>query len=89
MEHAGIVILAILSLMVAMVLVPYCVSIYATLRTKQVVSCPNSHRDAIVSVDALRSALRPLSSKAPRVVGCTEWPERATCQQLCAQALRP
>src|SRR5271165_3194419 len=53
-------------------------------RGDRVITCPENHRPAGVSVDAGHVAAKPFA-KSPelRLSACSRWPERAGCGQQC------
>jgi hypothetical protein len=60
------------------------VRIWFRYRGQMVVTCPESHRPAGVTVDARHAALTPPGKPAElRLSTCSRWPERAGCGQEC------
>lgn len=53
------------------------------------VTCPENHQPAVVALDARHAAATVMDgSPALRLCDCTQWPERAICNQAClSQAL--
>lgn len=50
----------------------------------RVITCPENHRPAGISVDAAHAAARPFAgSPQLRLSSCSRWPERAGCGQQC------
>jgi hypothetical protein len=57
---------------------------YRRFRGKMLVTCPETHGPAGVSVDARRAALTDLTGEPVlRLTACTRWPEREGCDQAC------
>ena len=52
-------------------------------RGVRVITCPETHESAAVSLDALRSAV----SDSLLLSNCSRWPERAGCDQACLQQI--
>ena len=53
-------------------------------RGDRVITCPENHRPAGVSVDAQHVAAQPFAgSPQLRLSSCSRWPERAGCGQQC------
>jgi hypothetical protein len=53
-------------------------------RGARVITCPENHRPAGISVDAAHVAAQPFArSPQLRLSSCTRWPERAGCGQQC------
>jgi hypothetical protein len=59
-----------------------------TYRGRAVVSCPENHQPAGVSIDAAHAATTALGGNPSlRLSACSRWPERAGCGQECLQQL--
>jgi hypothetical protein len=52
-------------------------------RGVRVITCPETHNEAAVSLDALHAA----ASGSPRLASCSRWPERAGCNQACLKQI--
>jgi len=77
----------IILLLLVMVLVTYAAITVATwlrLRSPHIVSCPENHEPATVSVDVPHAVLTALW-EAPelRLQSCSRWPEHAKCKEEC------
>jgi hypothetical protein len=60
------------------------VTTWWTNRGQRVVTCPENHRPAGVTVDAIRASATALAgAPALRLSSCSRWPERAGCGQEC------
>jgi hypothetical protein len=76
------------SVLVATVLVALAVGRVVQLwwkyRGDRVITCPENHRPAGVSLDLAHLASRPFAGSPPlRLSSCSRWPERAGCGQQC------
>lgn len=52
-------------------------------RAPRVVTCPDNHQAAAVSVNAVRAAVSSPDHPALRLDSCSRWPEKAGCGQEC------
>lgn len=84
-----ILIAAILAIALLFVLVPVVTDAFRRFRTRKILRCPETGRDAEVGIDASKAALT--SAFGPpvlRVKDCSLWPERKGCEQDCLPPLR-
>jgi hypothetical protein len=59
-------------------------ALLAKYRGKRVITCPETHRPAGVTLDARHAAFSGLAAQADlRLSDCSRWPERAGCGQEC------
>lgn len=64
-------------------------NLYTRYSGGRLVACPETHKPAVVSLDALHAAATGIHGIADvRLSGCTRWPEHSPCAQGClAQAV--
>jgi len=56
---------------------------YLRYRGPRVVACPAGNQAAAIRIDARHAAITAVPRPVLRVAGCTRWPERHNCGQLC------
>jgi hypothetical protein len=62
---------------------------YEELKRKKKVTCPETGDEARVGVDARRGALGvALGFPRLRIVSCSRWPARESCDQACQKQVR-
>jgi hypothetical protein len=59
----------------------------ADARSSRSVTCPENGQAATVRLDPKRAVLGFFTDAAPRVCGCSRWPERAGCNRVCEAEL--
>jgi hypothetical protein len=62
---------------------------YVQSRTPRAVVCPLDGRPAAMRVDAAHAALAIVTGSPRRVAGCSFWPGRGRCGQICVEQVRP
>ncbi len=77
--------IAVLTVALFYILVPYGMFAFAAARRPRLLTCPQSLREASVQLDAIRAGLTAPLRGLPvlRVRACSEWPQRAGCDQAC------
>src|SRR5690349_25178101 len=61
---------------------------YLKFRGKRIVSCPENHCDAAVSVAAGNAAFETIIGREQlRLNACSRWPEKQECAQECLQQI--
>jgi hypothetical protein len=82
-----IVIAAVMALAMLYVLTPVAADAFFRYRARRVLRCPETGKEAEVSVDARRAAFTSALGKTLlRVKDCSLWPERKGCRQDCLKA---
>ena len=77
-----------LAAMYAIFLLVRAVRVYLTLRGRRLVSCPETHRPAAVSVAAGKAALEAAAGNQKLSIReCSRWPERQDCPQECLRQI--
>ena len=56
---------------------------YVRYRRPRPVTCPAGSQAAAIQIDARHAAITAVPRPVLRVAGCTRWPERHNCGQLC------
>jgi hypothetical protein len=73
---------------VLVVVTPMMLAAYRKFRGARLVTCPETHQPAAVTVDAGHAALTAaLDGVELRLSGCSRWPERRECGQACLQEI--
>jgi hypothetical protein len=78
------VVLALLGVVIVTYLV-FALAAYVRMRGRHVVTCPETHLPAGVTVDQVHAAVSAMwDGRDVRLASCTRWPEREGCDQACA-----
>jgi hypothetical protein len=74
---------------VLVVVLPVGLSEFDDLKRKKSVTCPETGHPARVGVDARQGAVGvALGVPRLRILTCSRWPERESCDQACRQEIR-
>ena len=87
----GSALVAVLYVLVGVILVALPVGLleYSALRHKKKVTCPETGGEARVGVDPRRGAIGvAFGFPRLRILSCTRWPERKSCDQACQKEVR-
>ncbi len=77
-------VLAIAALAVVYVMLPVAADVYARLRGKRIIICPEACRNAEIHADAGRAAFTAAFTRPyVRIKSCSLWPVRLGCGESC------